>query len=297
MKILAVLNARAGSLLGRDGHEIRALVEKSLARDGAEVSVRLASGKDIVREIREGAKSDCDVLVVGGGDGSVNCAATQLADSKKTLGVLPLGTMNLLARDLEMPNKLEDALDALSRARPRDIDLGRVNGRVFHTLSGLGFFSQMARAREEVRGLPSKIVQVTTAAWRAFARAEHFSVRIDIDGNKRDIETYALLVTVNRFSGDAWRRTALDEGVLECHFATDKAALKRFKAGADLVTGLWRKNPGIESFTASRVRVERRRRIWAATDGELSREHMPLEYVIAPKALRVLVPEENAKRD
>jgi YegS/Rv2252/BmrU family lipid kinase len=297
MKIIAVLNERAGSLLRRDRNEIRALVEKSLDKNGAEVSVRLASGKEIVREIKLAAKSDCDVLVVGGGDGSVNCAATQLADSGKTLGVLPLGTMNLLARDLAMPNKLEDALDALAHARPKDIDLAKLNGRVFHTLSGLGFFSQMARAREEVRGLPGKIVQVGTAAWRAFARAYPFEVRIDIDGNKRDIETYALLVTVNRFSGEAWRRTSLDSGVLECHFATDKAAIKRLKAGADLVTGLWRKNPGIESFTASRVRVERSRRIWVATDGELSRETMPLAYEIAPKALRVLVPESGTARD
>ena len=206
--------------------------------------------------------------------------------------------MNLLARDLGMPNKLEDALEALGRARSREIDLARRNSKIFHTLSGLGFFSQMARAREEVRSLPGKLVQVTAAAWRAFSRAERFSVRLDIDGNKRDIETYALLVTVNRFSGDAWRRISLDGGLLECHFATDKETGARFKAGADLLTGGWRQNPGIESFTASRVRVERaRRRIWVATDGELSRERMPLDYSIMPKALRVLVPEENKPRD
>ncbi len=288
-RITVILNERAGSLLRRDSAEIRALVEQSLAKDGAQVSVRLASGKAIVREIEAASASDCDLLVVGGGDGSVNCAASKLAGSEKTLGVLPLGTMNLLARDLNMPTRLEDALDTLSRAQPRAIDLARINGRVFHTLSGLGFFGQMARAREEVRGLPGKVMQVGVAAWRAFTRAYDFSVRIDIDGNQRDIETYALLVTVNAFSGDAWRRTALDGGLLECHFATDKSALARFKAGTDLVTGGWRKNPGIESFTASRLRVVRRRHIWAATDGELSREPMPLEYEIAPKALRVLV--------
>jgi diacylglycerol kinase family enzyme len=298
MKILAVLNARAGSLIGRDGEEIRSLVEKVLARGGARVSVRLASGKDIIREIKSGAESDCDTLVIGGGDGSVNCAAGMLTGSQKTLGVLPLGTMNLLARDLGMPTKLEDALEALSVARSREIDLARRNGKIFHTLSGLGFFSQMARAREEVRSLPGKLMQVTAAAWRAFTRAEPFSVQLDIDGNKRNIETYALLVTVNRFSGDAWRRVSLDEGLLECHFATDKDTVARFKAGADLLTGGWRQNPGIKSVTASRVRVERaRRHIWVTTDGELSREHMPLDYSILPKAIRVLVPEENKLRD
>ena len=82
-RILAVLNARAGSLNGRNSDEIRGLVEKVLARGGASVSVRLASGEDIVREIRSGAESDCDILVIGGGDGSVNCAATMLAGSRR----------------------------------------------------------------------------------------------------------------------------------------------------------------------------------------------------------------------
>jgi diacylglycerol kinase family enzyme len=292
-RIRVVLNARAGSLLRRDGGEVRTLVEKALAKGGAEVSVRLAEGKEIVREIEEGAKSDCDLLVVGGGDGSVNCAASMLAGTQKTLGVLPLGTMNLLARDLNMPTDLEEALDALAEARPRAIDLGRINGKVFHTLSGLGFFSQMARAREEVRGLPGKLVQVVAAGARAFARVYDFPVRVEIDGKKRDIETYALLVTVNAFSGDAWRRGALDGGLLECHFATGNSALARIKAGADLLTGGWRDNPGVESFTASRVKVARRRHIWAATDGELARETVPLDYAIEPKALRVLVGEKR----
>lgn len=289
--VLVILNERAGSLLGRDGGEIRKIVEKALAGRARSIRVVLAHGKEIVREIRNGAKADYDTLIVGGGDGSVNCAAGALAGTNKALGVLPLGTMNLFARDLEMPPKLEDALAALASAGERQVDLARLNGRLFHTLSGIGFFSQMARAREEVRSLPGKAVQVVTAAWRAFSRTGHFSLELDIDGEKRSIETYALLVTVNRFTGEAWRREALDEGLLECHFATDKATAARLRAGADLVAGRWRGNPGIESYTAVRVRVERaRRRAWVATDGELMREHTPLEYVIAPKALRVVAP-------
>lgn len=289
--VLVILNERAGSLLGRDGGEIRDIVEKTLAGPGREIRVVLTHGREIVREIHNGAKTGYDTLIIGGGDGSVNCAASALAGTKQALGVLPLGTMNLFARDLGMPPKLEDALSALASGKERQVDLARLNGRLFHTLSGIGFFSQMARAREEVRSLPGKAVQVVAAAWRAFSRTGHFSLELDIDGKKRSIETYALLVTVNRFTGEAWRRETLDKGVLECHFATDKATAARLKAGADLVTGRWRDNPGIESYTATRVRVERsRRRAWVATDGELMREYTPLEYIVVPKALRIIAP-------
>lgn len=289
--ILVILNERAGSLAGRNAGEVREMAKRTLGAGQREVDVVLAHGKEMVRAIRKGAKGNYDTLIVGGGDGSANCAAEALSESGKTLGVLPLGTMNLFARDLEMPLEPQEAFAAIASGRTKEIDLARLNGKIFHTLSGIGFFSQMARAREEVRGLPGRIVQVSTAAFRALSRSGSSAVTVSIDGKVREIETYALLVTVNRIAEGGWRREAMDGGTLEVHFAADEGALARLKAGADLLSGNWRDNPGIESYAASRVRIESaRRRTWVATDGELSRKYMPLEYVVVPRAINVLVP-------
>jgi YegS/Rv2252/BmrU family lipid kinase len=295
--VLIVLNERAGSLLDRDPLAVKAELRRRLARPGRTVDVLLAHKRGIGRAIDRGAASDYDTIIVGGGDGSVGHAANRLAGSDKTLGVLPLGTVNLLARDIGAPANLDDAIAALEASVPRAIDLGMLNGRAFHTLSGMGFFSQMARAREETRDLPGKAVRVMAAAARAFRRAGRFTLDISIDGRKRHIDAVAVLVTVNRFSGEEWRRARLDEGTLEVHIVENTGALGKLKAGADLITGAWRDNPGIQSILAQHVTIySGRSRAWVSTDGELMRERTPLAYEVRPRALTVLVPAPTVEK-
>ena len=289
--VLVILNARAGTLLDREPAEVKREVESVLRADGSKVEVILESGRGIVRAIDRGASGAYDTLIVGGGDGSVSCAAGRLAGKPITLGVLPLGTLNLLAHDLGMPTELSEALAVLAAARPRQIDLASLNGHRFHSISGLGFFSQMARAREEARDLPSRLLRLGAAAFSAISRTGHFSLEFEIDGKARSMDAFAALVTCNRFSSKDWRREALDGGMLEIHIAEEEGALARLKAGADVLTGGWRDNDGIHSFPAQRVKIGSvRRRAWVATDGELRREQMPLDFAIERGALRVLSP-------
>jgi diacylglycerol kinase family enzyme len=297
-RIFAVLNKRAGTLMDADPAAVKQQVETAFAGEGRSITVELASGPRICRAIDRAVASDFDTIIVGGGDGSANYAAGKLAGTALTLGVLPLGTMNLLARDLQTPTVLEDALIALRDGIARPTDLATLNGRPFHTLSGVGFFSQMARAREETRDLPGRVLRMTVAAFRAFNRAGRFSLEIEIDGQRQQIDAFAVLVTNNSFSGEDWRRVTLEGGTLEVHIAEERGALGKIKAGADLLTGSWRNNPGIHSFTAQRVRISTgRERTWVSTDGELSREQVPLDYAVMPRALSLLIPRTAAAKD
>lgn len=288
-RVAAVLNARAGSILDRDPHELRALVADTLASHFGPIDVELAHGRRLMRAVERSAMLH-DTLIVGGGDGSISHAVALMAGTGKTLGVLPLGTVNLLARDVGMPDDLGAALAALARAEPRSIDVGMLNGRPFHTLSGIGFFSQMARAREESRDLPGRLLRLGVAAMRALGRTSRFTVDVEIDGRARTFDSYAVLVTNNRYD-ENWRRPALDQGLLEIHVAEDRGALSKLSAWADLVTGGWRDNPGIHSYTAKHLRIlGRRRHSWVSTDGELRWERVPLSYESRPKSLAVLFP-------
>lgn len=293
--VSVILNARAGALLDRDPQAVKREVESALRAPGREVEVRLERGRAIVRAIEGAVAGNCDTLIVGGGDGSVSCAAHRLANKPIALGVLPLGTLNLLARDLGMPADLPAALAVLAAGRTRKIDLATLNGRAFHTLSGLGFFSQMARAREEARDLPTRLLRLGAAALQAVMRTGRLDLEIEVDGKDRSMQAYAVLVTCNRFAGTDWRRAALDGGTLEIHVAEDEGTLARLKAGFELLTGSWRDDPGIHSYSAQRVRIgSARRRAWVATDGELRRERMPLDYRIERGALTVLTPPASA---
>jgi diacylglycerol kinase family enzyme len=287
-RVLVLLNARAGTLIDRGADGLRERFAATFATD-AKVDVLLLPPHGLAAAMSQVAGDDYDTIVIGGGDGSVNAAVNALAATDKTLGVLPCGTLNLLARDLGMPDDLDDAIAALARARPTMIDLASLNGRLFHSLSGLGFFSQMARAREEARDLPHKILRVGAAAIRALARSGRFSLELKVDGHRREVDAFAVLVTCNRFGARDWRRSALDGGALEIHIARDKGAFERLKAGAGMLTGNWRDSDGIESFVGAQATVaSTRRRVWAATDGELAREEMPLVYAVRARALNVL---------
>jgi len=284
---LVLLNASAGTLNDVGADRIREALT-GLGK-GEQIDIRLIAPKRLSREIAEAARSDFATVIVGGGDGSANCAATHFANTDKVLGILPFGTVNLLARDLGMPSKIEDAIAALRRAEPRRIDLATVNGRIFHSVSGLGFFSQMARAREETRGhVLGRMISVGVAAMRALRRTGRFSLDLSIDGKTETVDALAALVTSSRFGAD-WRRPRLDDGLLEVHIAEDAGTLGRLKASTDLLTGGWRDNPGIRSVQARAVTIDRgRHRAWVATDGELTRERMPLRYSVIPRALTVL---------
>ena len=287
--VLVLLNARAGTLIDIGAARVVEQIKATLQPRCERLDVRLLAPRDLRRGIVDAAIGKHDMIIIGGGDGSVSGAVAALSGSDKVLGVLPFGTMNLLARDLGLPADPQSAIATLARASPRRIDLAEVNGRPFHTLSGLGFFSHMARAREEVRGNPfGRSASVVLAWFRALRRTAPFSIDVMIDGRRERITALAALVTNNRFAPD-WRRPRLDEGMLEMHVVEDHGALTKLKAGAALLTGAWRDDPGIRHITASGISVwTGRRHTHASTDGEIVRERLPLRYRALPGALTVL---------
>jgi diacylglycerol kinase family enzyme len=124
---------------------------------------------------------------------------------------------------------------------------------------------------------------------RALRRTGRFTLDLQTDGRAETVDALAVLVTNNLFGAD-WRRPRLDQGVLEVHIAEDAGALGMLKATTNLLAGTWRESPGIRSITAREITIGHvRGRVWAATDGELVRERLPLRCAIRPQALNVLM--------
>ncbi|MET0312767.1 MAG: diacylglycerol kinase family protein [Hansschlegelia sp.] len=298
-RCLVLLNPRAGTLKDlahkAGSHESPAdLVAGEFEAAGKQVDVRMVPPRDLssaLKEIEHG--DDHDEIIVGGGDGSLSRSLGRLLASGKTFGVLPFGTMNLLARDLGVPAEMKEAIAALARSEPRRVDLASVNGRAFHSISGLGFFAQMAQAREAARGLKGlgRFTGFAVAAFRAFFRSGRSRYELVIDGSPRRVDATAVLVTNNAFEG-GWRRARLDEGKIEVIVAHAGTLRQRLGLGYDVIRGRWRDNPLIESFRATTAEVDklRRRRVWVATDGELTRENSPVRYEAMPGAALMLTP-------
>ncbi len=146
-RITALLNAGSGT--GRSA-ALADTVRGLLGRGDAEVEVReIAPGASVDGAIAAAKSARPDVLVAGGGDGTVSAVAAALVDSDIVLGVLPLGTLNHFAKDLGIPLLLEAAAGAIVAGRTARIDVGEVNGRVFVNNSSIGLYPEIVRDREQ----------------------------------------------------------------------------------------------------------------------------------------------------
>ena len=290
---LLLLNARSGTVIDQFGETPEALARQRLDEAGVDVDLHLVQPADLIAELELAARSSRPAVLVGGGDGTVNAAfAAFVGHDSPPLGVLPLGTMNLLGRGLGIPEDFAAAARALLEGEPSLIDVGRVNGRAFHTLVGLGYLSQLARQREKARGhWLGRSVGFVQAVARALRRSGRLRLTFSTDTGEKAISAWAVMVTNNRFSGTEWRRPRLDEGVLELHVGKARNVLDFMLTGIELAIGDWRESSAIESHTMRSFRLSSaRKRVWASIDGELVRLDTPLDFAIEPKALRLLLP-------
>src|SRR6266702_4297217 len=113
-----------------------------------ELQVTVAPG-DASRMTREAVDRHTEVVIVAGGDGTINEVIQELAGSETALGVLPTGTANVWARDTNIPLDYAGAREVLVHGKTRQIDLGHVNGRYFLLMAGIGFDGEVTLAIEK----------------------------------------------------------------------------------------------------------------------------------------------------
>ncbi len=291
-----VLNESAGTLLRTPLAWLAADIRDRFAEAGVEALVVTAASKTVEAAIRRAVASDVRAVVIGGGDGTVATAAGLLLGTGKALGVLPLGTMNLLARDLGMPVDLPSAVAVLARGHIRRIDVAEVNGRIFLNNSLIGLFPSLVRARERQRGVPGWRLwpAMFSAVYKALRYYNLLDVSIDFGSGGRLVRIPALAVVNNAYSDRGagfLGRPLLDEGRLGVYLATHRTRLGLVRLMAGLVLGGWQGDAELEALTVTELTVSsHRRRLRVANDGEVMRLTPPLIYRIRPQALPVLVP-------
>jgi diacylglycerol kinase family enzyme len=297
MKLAVVLNASAGSLIGKAIDEARAVIEQGFAAAGNQVEIYTPDGKDLVDTLVTVARSGCDAVVIGGGDGSIATAADVCARENVPLGVLPLGTMNMLAKDLAIPLNLKDAIEALGRGQVRAIDVGEVNGETFLCNATLGLVPFVGAEREHQRGKPrlqmvaAMVRKVTQAAWRW----PGIRVMLEHDGQTRPAVTRLLTVANNAYSesgGGFLSRPSLDKGILTVYLSRHRTRLGLMWFGVGLLLHFWQHDRRLETFStqALTVRGRHRRTLVVSNDGEVRNLTLPLQFRIRPGALKVLAP-------
>jgi diacylglycerol kinase family enzyme len=293
-RIEAIVNAGSGG--GNDAALVERL-ERLLRRDDTEVRIHLAdSGEALARLAEDAVARRVDVIVAGGGDGTVGAVAAAVAGTGIALGVLPLGTFNHFAKDLGVPLDLEQAAALVLDGEPGKVDLGEVNGKVFVNNSSLGLYPDIVRDRERQqrrlgRGKWPALLWASLAALRRFP---FLNVRLAIDGEPRLFRTAFVFVGNNAYRMEGFaigERARLDGGRLSLYAAQRHGRFRLLLLSLRALAGRLRQARDFEAVLATEIVVEsRHRHLHVATDGEISVMTPPLRYRIRPASLAVLRP-------
>ncbi|MBV8623271.1 MAG: diacylglycerol kinase family lipid kinase [Herbaspirillum sp.] len=299
--VVATINARAG---GGHAQALAAHITGQFARHGLHASVHLAQrGEDMLAVARQAVADQVPVVVVGGGDGSINAVASALLAAPhccSALGVLPLGTLNHFAKDLNIPLELDEAIANIASGRRLRVDSGEVNGQAFINNSSLGLYPDIVREREkqQARLGRGKWLAFTWAALGALRRYPFLRVRLYIDGQPHWRRTPFVFIGNNRYlmrGLDIGKRSTLTEGQLSlyvCHH-TGRWGLLRLALHA--LFGRLEQAHDFDVLSATEIHIEtHRKRMRVATDGEVLIMQTPLHYRIRPASLEVIVPHETA---
>lgn len=294
--LTCILNSTSGCHPGPEVHE---KLSRIFAENGTPARIIIASsGAEISELARRAAKEKSQIIVAGGGDGTVNAVASELMGSSITLGVVPLGTFNHFAKDLHIPQDLEGAARNLITGCAKSVDVGEVNGRIFLNNSSLGIYPHIVRHCE---GQKKK----GRNKWVAFAQASlsvlrHYSllrVCLLLDGKELLRKTPLVFIGNNKYEMEGLNigeRKTLDAGELCLFVAKRSGRVDLVRLAFRALFGRLHEASDFDALIAKQFSIETRRpRISVSTDGEVNQMNAPLNYLTHPGALRVIVPVKN----
>ncbi len=295
--IKIIINAASGTSDKED--ERRALADIFKA-SGVEADIELArSGSEIVEMARKAAVSDFQIVVAGGGDGTVSAIASELIGTEKTLGVMPFGTLNHFAKDLQIPLELEAAARVIIEGRGVRVDVGEVNGQIFINNSSLGLYPDVVRRREQRQRLGyGKWTSLFRSALKVMRRYPFLDIRLNADGKEMVTRTPFVFIGNNVYEMESFNiggRTCLDAGHLSLYMTPRVGRIGLLQLALRTLFGTLSQSKDFVSLCTNEILIEtRKKQMRVAMDGEVSMMETPLRYRVLPGALRVIVPAETA---
>jgi diacylglycerol kinase family enzyme len=292
MKAALVLNDRAGALLRNQsgGNELCA----SLQAAGFDI-VPIAPG-NLPDRLAQARDCGADLVVAGGGDGTVACAAQELAGSDQVLGILPAGTANLLAKDLGIPvGAPDEAIRIMQAGEVRAIDVGFIGEHAFLCAVMFGSPARLGHHRELGREHGNGVtgwLRLALAFLRAARRHRAHHYEINVDGVHHMLRTAALTVTVNALADHATRlfgRMCLDGGELCVYALRPRSVFALARLAANVLRGHVTEDAAITVLRGQELQISRRSgSLRVLVDGEERLLQSPVYITLMPRALKVM---------
>jgi len=279
----------------KDGHSLKAIVAL-LRAHGIRASVAIKTSGKAARDAAKAAADKKEELVIAaGGDGTVEDVASQLVGSKTALGVLPVGTMNNVARSLGIPLDLNDACALLGAGSTRQVDVGHIIGNekpdveYFLETAGLGltaivFPASQAAGKGRLAGLPH--------ALRRLFDYKPGPVSVELDG--KTILADSQLVTVSNAPLMGLNfliapSAKMDDGLLDIAVYDGMGKTDLLEYFVSMRNGKAADNPKVKLYQARKVRIRCRSAQPVDSEKTALPDERVMDIELMPQALRMVV--------
>ncbi len=269
----------------------------TLREHGIVAGIGLKTSGKAARELaREAVENDEELLIVAGGDGTIEEVAAQLVGSRTPLGILPTGSMNNLARCVGVPLSLREACELIAMGVTRPIDIGRVlandkpNAEYFLEGAGVGLSAVLLPAGH---ALEKGRWGVLPLALRKLFDVKPEPVAIELD-EQALIHAYSQIITVSNAPMMGRNimiapEAKMDDGYLDVAVFNEMTKTELLQYFVAASNGSRVENPKIQYYRAQRVRIHSNQDLEVNSDKDLIQGQRVLEIGIMPQALSMIV--------
>jgi YegS/Rv2252/BmrU family lipid kinase len=293
MKVAVV--AHAAKSLGGGLPELRRVLET--AGVDAPLWYEVPKAKQATKQVARALDEGAELVFAWGGDGTVRRCIDVLAGSEASLGVLPAGTANLFATNLEIPKDIERAVAIGLRGARRRLDVGRFNKERFAVMAGAGFDAAMIRDADDLKARVGRAAYLWSGSRNL--REEGFSAEIEVNGADWYEGTATCILIGNLgdiFGGvHVFPDARPDDGMLELGVVTAEGLLQWTRTLARTAVGDPGRSPFVRTTKAKSVKVKLGRKVLYELDGGDRSKVKSFKVKVEAGALSVGVPRHQEK--
>ncbi|MCG8608134.1 diacylglycerol kinase family lipid kinase [bacterium] len=293
-KISVIVNPIAGGKRN-SGSTVNRVTEYFFS-NGYEKEIRLTNKPGDANIFAKDAIHDRkDLVMVIGGDGTINEVASGLVGCEVPMAIVPVGSGNGLARSLNIPTRIEEACQLITEGRMTAIDVGKVNDRYFFSVLGVGFDAAVGRSFNSfhTRG-PMAYVYLGI---REYLRFRPDRIKINFGNKSLDIAPFLICVANGQQYGNnalIAPEAKLNDGLLDVCIVHRLTIPDLFSAVPKLFQGKLQRYSQAEFHRAKEVVIEREADQHVNLDGETVLQDARIKISILPKSLKVFTPKKTA---
>ena len=272
--------------------EIIKEVRKSCFKENIKLDIEFTKYPKHAMELAKGAKNNYDMVIVAGGDGTINEVINGIIDSKIILAIIPFGSTNVLALELGIPFNVKEASELITHGKRLKIDLGYVKtnkeARYFSMMVDIGFVPKIIKGIDlkmkkrwgHLAYLFSGILKILTYKWH----------NIHVEHKSHSVGYFVVVSNSKDYAGEYQiaDNASITDGLLDLVVINRKSWWKIIKFFSSVLIGKSNTFLKGEYYQIKKAHIYSRYKMFVQVDGELIGK-TPIDVEVAPKALTVMV--------